>query len=109
MLLLTSVFVIDKSPGTNDVGACDVDGFDEGTMVGDELGLVLGNSDGESLGFMVGVELGVVVGNSDGESLGFVVGDELELGTLLGETDGLIEGTIEGTIEEIPPVLPMTD
>jgi hypothetical protein len=89
MLILRSVFVIDKSPGTNDVGACDVDGFDEGTMVGDELG--------------------VVVGNSDGESLGFVVGDELELGTSLGETDGLIDGTIEGTIEEIPPVLPMTD
>ena len=81
--------MIDKSPGTNDVGACDVDGFDEGTMVGDELG--------------------IVVGNSDGESLGFVVGDELELGTSLGETDGLIDGTIEGTIEEIPPVLPMTD
>jgi hypothetical protein len=89
MLILRSVFVIDKSPGTNDVGACDVDGFDEGTMVGDELG--------------------IVVGNSDGESLGFVVGDELELGTSLGETDGLIDGTIEGTIEEIPPVLPMTD
>ena len=89
MFILRSVFVIDKSPGTNDVGACDVDGFDEGTMVGDELG--------------------IVVGNSDGESLGFVVGDELELGTSLGETDGLIDGTIEGTIEEIPPVLPMTD
>jgi hypothetical protein len=53
MFILRSVFVIDKSPGTNDVGACDVDGFDEGTMVGDELGVVVGNSDGESLGFVV--------------------------------------------------------
>ena len=79
MQISRSVFIIAKSPGINDVGACGINGFDEGTSVGNKLG--------------------VVIGNRDSESLGFMVGDELELGTLLGQTDGLIEVTIKGTIE----------
>ena len=87
-----------KSPGTNDVGR-------------------VRRRWGPTREHPWGDELGVVVGNSDGESLGFMVGDELELGTSLGGTDGLvdgtiegtIEGTVEGTIEEIRPALPKTD
>eukprot|EP00986_Skeletonema_menzelii_P005294 scaffold1896_cov140-Skeletonema_menzelii.AAC.5 len=94
----------------------DVDGADDGVLLGSADGKLLGAADGlddgDELGMLVGwvdgdaedgIKLGLPVGsadgNADGDAVGMFVGDEL--GLVVGCADGDTEGLDDGAYEAV--------